>query len=50
MVRRSLSFMLTANCRADLVDRLRGPDLLVAAQDRADRRRDGGERQHYGSD
>ena len=51
MLRRSLSFMLTGLLfRADLVDRLRGPDRLVAEQDRADRRGDGGERRHHDSD
>jgi hypothetical protein len=30
--------------------RLRGPERLAAAQDRADRRGDGGDRRHHGSD
>jgi hypothetical protein len=35
---------------AHVVDRLRGPDRSAAAQDRADRRGDGGDLRHHGSD
>jgi hypothetical protein len=38
------------DCRAHVVDRLRGPERSAAAQDRADRRGDGGDLRHHGSD